>query len=146
MSGLAGLEARPSLMLVRRYRASPERVWRAWTDPEALRQWWGQAGSPGWVGEVDLRVGGRYRFVLRDREGGYHDVRGAFREVAPELKLAFTWSRHGAPETTSLITVLFNMLPDRGTRLVFAEEPESEVWPEGWKSAFVQLDHLLPAY
>jgi uncharacterized protein YndB with AHSA1/START domain len=34
-------------------------VWRAWIEPDALRQWWNQANEPGWRAEVDVRVGGR---------------------------------------------------------------------------------------
>ena len=57
--------------LQRRFRASPERVFRAWTRPAALREWWCPAG---WVAgeiEIDLRVGGGYRIAMI-RTGGRH--------------------------------------------------------------------------
>ncbi len=54
--------------LQRRFRASPERVFRAWTQPVALREWW---CPPGWMAgeiEVDLRVGGIYRIAMTRRQ------------------------------------------------------------------------------
>jgi uncharacterized protein YndB with AHSA1/START domain len=50
--------------LQRRFRASPERVFRAWTQPVALREWW---CPPGWVAgeiDIDLRIGGAYRIGM----------------------------------------------------------------------------------
>lgn len=55
----AALEERPSLVITRTYSVAPEKVWRAWIEPDALRQWWNQANEPGWRAEVDVRVGGR---------------------------------------------------------------------------------------
>jgi hypothetical protein len=68
---------RESLVLTRIYPVAPEKVWRAWTDPAALRIWWNQADSPGWLAELDVRVGDRYRVATRDPQGEYYDVRGA---------------------------------------------------------------------
>ena len=50
--------------LQRRFRASPERVFRAWTQPAALREWWCPAGWTAGEIEVDLRVGGAYRIAM----------------------------------------------------------------------------------
>ena len=50
---------KPSLRLTRLYPVAPEKVWRAWTDPEALKRWWGPGGAdPVSVAELDVRVGG----------------------------------------------------------------------------------------
>ncbi len=142
MNGLPELEERP-LLLARSYRAAPSQLWRLWTDPDAIRQWWNQAASPGWIGEIDLRVGGRCRFVLRGRDGGYEDVRGVYFVGAPELKLAFTWALHGVPESACRITVLFNMLPDRGTKLVFTREGAPGEDALDWEEALGRLGRLV---
>ena len=139
------LAERPSLRLVRAYRVSPEKVWRAWIDPEALRIWWNQAESPGWRAELDVRVGGRYRVVLRDPEGAYHDVRGVYREVIPHQRLVFTWNLHdGTPETESVITLTLRPDGSGGTVLDFVQapifDPRSE---EGWRGALKRLEELL---
>ena len=61
----SSVDERQSLILTRIFAVAPEKVWRAWTDPNALRIWWNQADSPGWIGELDVRAGGRYRVVIK---------------------------------------------------------------------------------
>jgi uncharacterized protein YndB with AHSA1/START domain len=135
---------RESLILTRVYPVAPEKLWRAWTDAPALRIWWNQADSPGWIGELDVRVGGRYRVVLRDPEGEYHDVRGVYREVVPNRKLVFTWNLHdGPPERESLVTVVLNAT-SAGTELVFRQEPIFDPRArDGWRGAFKRLGQFL---
>lgn len=48
---------RPSLDIVRTYPAAPEKIWRAWTDPQALKQWWNQVGNPDWRSEIEFTQG-----------------------------------------------------------------------------------------
>src|SRR6516225_322534 len=83
--------------LQRRFRASPERVFRAWTQPVALREWW---CPPGWIAgdiEVDLRVGGAYRIAMTRPAGGAPvAVSGQFLEVDPPERLVYTWCWEGA--------------------------------------------------
>lgn len=118
---------RESLILTRVYPVAPEKLWRAWTDPAALRIWWNQADSPGW-----------------DPEGEYHDVRGVYREVVPNRKLVFTWNLHdGPPERESLVTVVLNAT-SAGTELVFRQEPIFDPRArDGWRGAFKRLGQLL---
>lgn len=58
-------QGEPLIRFRRFVRAAPDAVFRAWTEPEQLRQWWGPADWDLVVCEVDLRVGGGYRFVRR---------------------------------------------------------------------------------
>jgi uncharacterized protein YndB with AHSA1/START domain len=140
------LAERPKVSLKRVYPVAPEKVWRAWTDGAALRQWWSQGESPGWVAELDVRVGGRCRFVLRDPEGEYHDVRGVYREVAPHRKLVFTWNLHDAPpEAESIVTVVLTAVPG-GTELEFTLDPVFDPRAlDGWRGALKRLGQLLEA-
>ncbi len=60
----------PSLTLTRSYPVAPEKVWRAWTDPQALKQWF--KPDPSWLVplvESDLRVDGRYRILMKNTQG-----------------------------------------------------------------------------
>ncbi len=145
----AALAEHESLFLTRSYPVAPEKVWKAWTDPEALRDWWNQAGSPDWVAEIDLRVGGRYRFVLRNPEGEYHDVRGVYCEVVPHSRLVFTWNvLGGLPDGESLVTVIlkpaFGNEGDSGTELRFSQDPVfDERARDGWRGAFKRLGQFL---
>src|SRR5262249_3185349 len=99
---------KPSLTLKRRFRAAPEKVFSAWTDPEKLKRWMGPGDVKPLRIEADARVGGRYRFVMRSPDGEEHDVGGVYREVIPNKKLVFTWAWKSTPERESIVTVLIS--------------------------------------
>ncbi len=87
----------PSLSLTRSYPVAPEKVWRAWTDPQALKQWF--KPDPSWsipVAEADARVGGRARILMKDTKGQEFDLTGVYREVVPHSRLVMTWGWNGA--------------------------------------------------
>src|SRR5262245_5711543 len=98
----------PSLTLKRHYSAPVERVYRAWTDPEALKRWFGPSDEGRIVvSETNPRVGGRYRIVLEMASGEQHRVGGIYREIVPNEKLVFSWAWESTPERVSLVTVKF---------------------------------------
>ena len=77
------LREKPFLNLVRHYPVAPEKVWRAWTDPQALSRWWGpDAGDRVSLAQLDVRVGGRFRIVFGGPQGTEHEVQGFFDEAA----------------------------------------------------------------
>lgn len=135
---------RESLLLTRFYAVAPEKVWRAWTEADALRIWFGQADSPVWAAELDLRPGGRYRLMLREPNGAQYAVHGVFREVAPNRKLVFTWVQKDTPfDGEALITVELRPLSN-GTELRFALDPVFDPRaPDAWRSDFRRLGYLL---
>ena len=95
-----------SLTLTRRLAAAPERVWRAWTDPQTMMRWFAPRDDfdiP--TVEADVRVGGRYRIVMKSADGALHDVRGEYREIAPLRRLVFTWAWQSEPQDESLVTI-----------------------------------------
>lgn len=77
-------EAQP-LTITRTFAASRERVWKAWTEPEQLKRWWGPQGFTAPVCKIDLRVGGQYLNCMRSPEGQDFWSTGTYLEiVAPE--------------------------------------------------------------
>jgi uncharacterized protein YndB with AHSA1/START domain len=76
--------------LVRWFDAPRERVWRAWTDPAELAQWWGPHGYTNPVTETDVRPGGSLRIVMRSPEGTEFPVTGQYLEVDPPSRIVFT--------------------------------------------------------
>jgi uncharacterized protein YndB with AHSA1/START domain len=100
-----------TLRLTRVVPAPRDAVFRAWTEPEALRRWWVPAeGMSLPAAEVDLRPGGRYRFTMRNARGEEFHLTGEYREVRPPERLVYTWrwegtERDGDGET--LVTVDF---------------------------------------
>ncbi|HET9350612.1 MAG TPA: SRPBCC domain-containing protein, partial [Burkholderiales bacterium] len=103
------LAQKPSLTLTRHYAAAPEKVWRAWTDPEAIKRWFGPGpGEPVSAAELDLRVGGRFRIVFGGADGNANECAGVYKEVVPNRRLAFTWHwPRTTPERISLVTLIF---------------------------------------
>lgn len=73
---------KPALTLVQKFKAAPEKVWRAWTDAEAIKKWWGPGNEPVSLAELDVRVGGRFRIVFGGPDGRAHDVQGVYRDVS----------------------------------------------------------------
>ena len=98
------------LAMIRSFDAPRGLVWDAWTKPELLRQWLGVRG--GWtfaVCEVDLKVGGKYRYVWRGPSGAEMGMGGVFREVAKPERLVATekfddsWYEGDAMDTTTFV-------------------------------------------
>ena len=139
-----------SVNFTRHYPASCEKVWRAWTDPQALAQWFGP--DPAGVvtlAEMDVRVGGRYhiRFGVPGQET--HNVSGTYLEVEPPHKLVFDWGWQSTPERVSRVTVTLRP-SGGGTELVFMHEKffdqaARDSHNQGWAGAFLKLDKLFPA-
>ena len=98
------------LAMIRSFDAPRGLVWDAWTKPELLKQWLGVRG--GWtfaVCEVDLKVGGKYRYVWRGPSGAEMGMGGVFREVAKPERLVATekfddsWYEGDAMDTTTFV-------------------------------------------
>jgi uncharacterized protein YndB with AHSA1/START domain len=82
------------LQLTRTFDAPPELVFKAWTDENQFKQWFGAAACNGaslQSTKVDARVGGRYRLQVRAADGEYFTSTGVYREVRPPERLVFTW-------------------------------------------------------
>jgi len=145
----AKLAEKPSLTLTRHFPVAPEKVWRAWTDPQALKQWFGPGGpQPVALAELDLRVGGRFRIAFGGPQGDEHLCAGVYREVVPNRKLVFTWSwPRTTPERESLVTVELRKVAE-GTELVFRHEQlfDEKVRDDhrrGWSETLVKLERYV---
>jgi uncharacterized protein YndB with AHSA1/START domain len=145
-SAAAQLDQRPSLTITRRLRASPQKVYAAWTHAENLIQWFAAQAKPGSVrADLDVRVGGRYRISFTNQDNGeYHEVGGLYREVVPDARLVFTWAWHSTPERESLVTIEFK--PDAGGTLMifqqeqFADQAARDNHERGWNKFFDVLE------
>src|SRR5260221_14208184 len=74
----------------RDFDAPRELVWKAWTRPEYFRRWYGCSTVSLAVCEIDLRVGGAYRYVMRGADGAEFAISGIYREVVPPQRLVYT--------------------------------------------------------
>jgi uncharacterized protein YndB with AHSA1/START domain len=83
-------ELRTELTISRVFDAPRERVWKAWTDPELVKRWWGPKNFTAPVSTIDLRVGGTYLACMRSAEGRDYWSTGVYREIDPLKRLVFT--------------------------------------------------------
>ena len=93
--------------------APRDRVFAVYTDPELISEWWGPRGTTTSVDEMDVRPGGRWRFVIRNSDGSETGFRGVFREVAPPERLVQTFEWEGMPGHVSVDTATFEDLGER---------------------------------
>lgn len=139
----------PAQVRIDRHYACPvDKVWAAWTDPQALSCWFG-LGKAGAVtqAEIDLRVGGRYRIVTRLADGGANDVSGEYQEVVTHSRLVFTWAWASTPERVSRVSIDF-VRRESGTALQFVhdrfvDDQARANHERGWSSIFGHLDNYL---
>ncbi len=142
---------RPALVLHRRFPVAPEKVWRAWTEQEALKGWFGPGGPQAVsVADIDLRVGGRFRLVFGGPDGNEHEAAGVYREVVPYRKLVFSWSwPRTTPERVSQVTILLRAEAG-GTDMEFRheqffDEAVRDNHRNGWSETFLKLEAFLGA-
>jgi uncharacterized protein YndB with AHSA1/START domain len=147
MSANAKIAVKPSLTLKRRFNASPEKVYAAWTEPEKVARWFGPDAGGIVRAEIDVRTGGRFTVVFHTQDGEEHHVSGAYREVVPNEKLVFTWAWRSTPERESLVTIL--IAPDGGGSLLtliheqFFDEAARDRHELGWTGSLDKLERFF---
>jgi len=154
----AGAPEHTDLVITRLLKAPRAKLWRAWTDPQMLKEWW--CPKP-WTTEVrafELRPGGHFHTVMRGPDGGTSDNPGSFLEVLPQQRLVFTSMLVGGwrPNTpwmpfTAIVTmadeaggtryVATVMHPDQATR----DKHDAMGFHEGWGICIEQLDACAAA-
>jgi uncharacterized protein YndB with AHSA1/START domain len=142
------LEEKPSLRITRHYPVAPEKVWRAWTDAQALSRWFGPGEAESvTLAELDVRPGGRYRIAFHTADGERHEVSGQYQEVEINRRLSFTWAWKSTPERVSLVTI--EMLPSaQGCELNFlherfADREARDNHERGWSGTFAKFDRFI---
>lgn len=95
------------LSLRRTFTATREQVFRAWTEPRAIEQWFKPQGRRSTVTALDLRVGGSYSIKLTDPDGGIMTISGTYREITRPDKLVFTWTSEMTDDVETLVTLEF---------------------------------------
>lgn len=88
----------------RTIRASPEKIFRALTDRELVPRWWAPPGGSLQVEQMEVRSGGKYRYVQRTRNGQELVFVGSYLEVTPPTRLVYTFEIEGQgnPVTTTV--------------------------------------------
>lgn len=139
------------LVMTRVFPAPRALVFKAWTEPERIKQWWGPRGFTTLSCEMDLRPGGKWRTHSRSPEGKEYAEHGVFREIVEPERLVFTqaWEdAAGNPKHETLVTITFT---EQGNKTllafrqgVFESVTSRDSHEEGWSSAFALLTEYLP--
>ena len=95
-----------SLQVKRFIKSPPERVFAAWTTPEQIKHWFGPANCTVLDVQLELRVGGKYRFHVCSEGMGEMFVRGEYREISAPVKLVFTWQWEDDEEWANVESVV----------------------------------------
>jgi uncharacterized protein YndB with AHSA1/START domain len=135
-------ETGASLKLSRVIPAPADEVFRAWTDPEEMKEWFCPEGGTVDEVEVDLTVGGRFKVAMR-MPNGVHVAEGVYREIERPRRVVMTWGWEGQDDET-LLTLVFESRGD-GTEVVltherFATEESRDSHEHGWSSMLEKLE------
>lgn len=144
------------LEFTREFAAPRALVFRAWTEAELAKRWWGCNEFPARHMEMDVRPGGRWRACLRSDDGGEIWLGGEFLDVTAPERLVFTFIRDAAPDlgivrVDTRVSLRFEEKEKAG-RTVMHFRQEFFTTPElrndhhtGWSTGFARLDGILSA-
>ena len=124
------LPADEQILITREFDAPKELVWKAWTTPELVKQWWHANRGEVTVAEIDLRVGGTWRYVSVTDDGFEVAFHGEYREVEPYDRLVSTEAYEGVPnadENATVNTMTLAEADGRTTVTIIVEAPSKEV-------------------
>jgi uncharacterized protein YndB with AHSA1/START domain len=132
------------------FAAPRDKVWRAYTEPELIKQWWGR-GNQLIIERFEFERGGHWRFVEHSAEG-VHGFEGRFREITPQERIIMSFEWDGMPAHVIIETANFQDLGDGRTRIVTTslfhtgEERDGMVaagMEQGLSESYAALDRLL---
>lgn len=138
------------IRIERVFNAPRDRVWRAFTDPELVKQWWGR-GNKLVIERMEVERGGHWRYVEHAPDG-VHGFEGRYREVTPPERLVHTFEWDGMPGYVAVETVIFEDLGDGRTKVVnlslfhTTEERDGMLhsgMEQGLNQSYAALDRLL---
>jgi uncharacterized protein YndB with AHSA1/START domain len=133
------------LLITRTFDAPPSVLFALWSKPEHLKRWMGPANFTCPEAEIDFRVGGSYRAMIKSREQGENWFGGVYREIIPNRRLVFTFAWDDGPSAgvETLVTITFEEWGGK-TVQAFHQRPFLNVERRdshvgGWTEAFDKL-------
>jgi uncharacterized protein YndB with AHSA1/START domain len=103
------------ILITREFDAPKELVYKAWTTPELVRRWWHANRGEMTACEIDLRVGGGWRYVMVTPDGFEVGFHGEYREIVPNERLVSTEVYEGMPDGEALDTLTLTEVDGRTT-------------------------------
>jgi len=120
------------ILITREFDAPRHLVYEAWTTPELVKRWWHANRGEVTVAEIDLRVGGRWRYLSVTPDGSEVGFHGEYRDLVPNERIVSTEVYEGvpqgdAPEQGTLNTATFTEKDGRTTLTILVEAPSKEI-------------------
>ena len=114
------------ILITREFAAPRDLVYKAWTTPELVKRWWsGKRGEVTSV-EIDLRVGGTWRYVMVANEGFEVAFHGEYQEIVPNERLVSTEVYEGFPDGEALDTLTLTEEDGRTTMTILVQHSSKE--------------------
>jgi uncharacterized protein YndB with AHSA1/START domain len=123
------LPTEDQILIRREFDAPKHLVYQAFTTPELIKRWWNARRGEVTIAEVDLRVGGKWRYVMVADDGSEVGFHGEYREIVPNERLVSTEIYEGLPEGVSeeeggtVNTVTFEEAQARTTVTILVQAP-----------------------
>ena len=114
------------ILITREFDAPKHLVYKAWTTPELVRRWWNAKRGEVTTCEIDLRVGGTWRYVMVTPDGMEVGFHGEFREIVPNERIVSTEVFEGMPEAAALNTLTLVEEDGRTTLTILVEHSSKE--------------------
>lgn len=114
------------ILITREFDAPARLVFRAWTKPELIRRWW--SGGRGEVTsvDVDLRVGGRWRYLMTDDDGSEAAFHGQYLEIVPDERIVSTEVYEATPDAEAVTTLTLTEADGRTTLTLLVQHASRE--------------------
>ena len=114
------------ILITREFDAPKELVYKAWTTPELVKRWWHANRGEMTACEIDLRVGGGWRYVMVTTDGFEVGFHGEYREIVPNERLVSTEVYEGMPDGEALDTLTFTEVDGRTTLEILVQHQSKE--------------------
>jgi uncharacterized protein YndB with AHSA1/START domain len=96
------------ILITREFDAPRHLVWKAWTTPELVKRWWSGRRGEMKLAEIDLRVGGRWRYVMTTNDGSEIAFNGEYQEIVENERLVHTEVFEAMPGNPAINVVTFS--------------------------------------
>jgi uncharacterized protein YndB with AHSA1/START domain len=120
------LPADDQILITREFAAPKELVYKAFTTPELVKRWWHARRGEVRVAEIDLRVGGKWRYVMVTDDGVEVGFHGEYREIVPNERLVSTEIFEGYPDEEAVNTATFTEADGRTTLEILVQHSSKE--------------------
>ena len=114
------------ILITREFDAPKHLVYKAWTTPELVMRWWAGTMGQMTVAEMDVRVGGTWRWVMIATEGMEVAFHGEYREIVPDERIVSTEVYEGFPDGESLNTMSLVEVDGRTTMTILVQHQSQE--------------------